>query len=84
MREINSVIKRNQSLKKFLLSFFSEGNVYEEKEVNGFHLVKQFSKRFNEWNVAIFSKESFLKRKNNYMRFKKTFTSRGNSESEIK
>ena len=77
-------MKRSKILKEFLLSFFPRENEYQEKEVNGFYLIKQFNKRLNEWNVAIFSKESILKRKNHYSKFKTTFISRGKSESENK
>ena len=48
--------------RNFLLTFFDEKDGYAEKEVNGFWLVKQWNGDAKDWQVAIFSKESF----NNY------------------
>ena len=54
--------KRNKNKQDFLLTFF-DGEGYQEKEVNGFFLVKQWNKYTKEWNVAIFTREGFTKRK---------------------
>ena len=48
----------NTHRQNFLLSVFID-NHYQEKEVNGFWLVKQWNGGKNEWQVAIFTKESF-------------------------
>jgi len=54
--------------REFLLTFFKDkfGDVapeYDEKEVNGFWLVKSWNGTSNFYQVAIFSKESFKKYK---------------------
>lgn len=50
--------------KEFLLTFFKEDK-YQEKEVNGFWLVK--SKDSSSWQVGIYTQESFKK----YQEFKR-------------
>ncbi len=80
----NSSYRRNKTTRDFLLSFFTPEERYSEKEVNGFILIKQFSNFV--WNVAIFSKNAYLKRKKHQNDFSNVFKTktRGNSESEYK
>lgn len=52
--------------KEFLLSFFF-GDSYQEKQVNGFWLVKSWNGNNKQWQVAIFTEETFK----NYKRFYK-------------
>lgn len=47
----------------FLLSFFEEDQ-YEEKEVNGWWLVKQWDGNKKDWTVFLYSQESYKKYKN--------------------
>lgn len=47
-----------QRKQKFLLTFFNEDK-YQEKEVNGFWLIKQWNKDKGKWQVAIYSKEKY-------------------------
>ena len=49
-------IKKQQ---EFLLTFFDEDK-YQEKEVNGFWLIKQWNGDREKWQVAIYSKKSYL------------------------
>ena len=42
----------------FLLSYFI-GDHYQEREVNGFMLIKQWNGNTKSWQVAIFTKDSF-------------------------
>ena len=59
--------KENRKLHQFLLTFFNqEADHYEEKELNGFWLVKQKNNDNDTWQVCIFTKESF----NNYKNYK--------------
>ena len=51
---------RNRQL--FLLSFFPNNPSYEEKEVNGFILIKYFSNATHEWEVQVYTQESFAER----------------------
>ena len=51
--------KINDNKQKFLLSFFGKIDVYEEKEVNGFWLVKQRNGNTKNWQVAVYTKEVF-------------------------
>lgn len=51
---------RKITRRKFLLSFF-DGEGYEEKNVNGFWLVK--SKSPDGWFVSIYTEDSFKKYK---------------------
>lgn len=60
MKQKGRLAKNRQ---EFLLSFFSD-NGYEEKEVNGFWLVKQHNGNTGNWQVAIYSKEAFERYKN--------------------
>lgn len=57
--------KNNQRLNKqrqsFLLTFFS-GEEYEVKEINGFILEKHWNGDTEDWEVAIYTKESWMKR----------------------
>lgn len=53
----------NKTRQSFLLTFFTPENTYQELEVNGFYLVKQFNGNTKDWQVAIFTKEAFLNRK---------------------
>jgi hypothetical protein len=52
--------------RQFLLTFFDNTLEYQEKEVNGYFLVKRLSN--NKWDVAVYSKQKF--------RTYKQFTSR--------
>ena len=49
---------KNENRQNFLLTFF-QGEGYEEKEVNGYWLVKQWNGNTKNWQVAIYTKESF-------------------------
>jgi hypothetical protein len=51
-------MKPNQTRQQFLLSFFDDAG-YQEKQVNGFWLVKQFNGNTKSWQVAIFTNDSF-------------------------
>lgn len=75
---------RSDTTRKFLLSFFSSEEKYDEKEVNGYFLVKQFSNFM--WSVAVFTRDSFMKRQKHKKDFSSTFRkkTRGNSKSEYK
>lgn len=75
--------KREKIIRDFLLSFFSPESNYAEKQVNGFWLIKQFNKM---WTVAVYTAESYLRRKGNKKRFTRTSYTRprGNGESEVK
>ena len=49
----------NQNRHNFLLTFFKQvGDFHEEKEVNGFWLVKQYNRNSDSWQVAIFTKQA--------------------------
>ncbi len=63
---------------EFLLSFFNSTNEYEEKEINGFILIKQFNAKSLNWEVAIYTQKSYLKRKSHNERTKNLFVTRGN------
>jgi len=49
--------KRNKTRQDFLLTFF-DGDGYQEKEVNGFTLIKHRNGNTGGWEVAIYSKEA--------------------------
>jgi hypothetical protein len=46
---------------EFLLTFFDKPDKYEAKEINGFILVRYFSKVTNLWEVSIYTKEKWEK-----------------------
>lgn len=62
--------KRNKTNRDFLLSFFDKPDEYQVKEINEFYLIKQFSKRLQDWTVALFSKEAFKNKKKHQEQFK--------------
>lgn len=68
----------------FLLSFFDEKQGYEEKEINGFWLIKQFNNQQNKWQVAIYTRNAYLKRKTHEARTKHLLATRRNNVSEDK
>lgn len=53
---------RNRTKHDFLHTFFPSSTGYQEIEVNGFHLINQFNATNNSWQVAIYTKESFIKK----------------------
>ena len=64
----------NKTRHAFLLTFFPPDEKYCEKEINGFILIKQYNSSNQEWEVAIYTKESYQK-KANYLYSKKEFQS---------
>jgi len=52
----------NNNRHAFLLTLFDKVGQYSVKEMNGFHLIQQFNREVNRWEVAIYTKESYLKR----------------------
>ncbi len=44
---------------EFYMSFFDQEEGYEEKEVNGFWLIKQWQGNENKWKVSLYPKESY-------------------------
>ena len=52
----------NRRRHQFLLTFFPPDPQSMEKEVNGFILVKYFSNSTHEWEVQIYTKDSFKRR----------------------
>lgn len=62
--------KRKNIEREFRLSFFESDSGYSVKEINEFYLIKQFSKRLQDWTVALFSKEAFINRKKHQKEFK--------------
>ena len=46
---------------EFLLTFFDSEPKYQVKEVNGYILVKYFSNASNEWEVMIYTENSYNK-----------------------
>lgn len=63
--------KTNDTKRRFLLTFFDNEEGYEEKEVNGFYLIKQLNKKLKLWCVAIFDNHSHQKRKQ-YLKERRT------------
>jgi hypothetical protein len=53
----------------FLLTFFGDEPKYEEKEVNGFWLVKCWNGGTGLWNVMVYTKESLASRKTAQMKY---------------
>ncbi len=55
--------ERRNTSNSFLLSFFDKEG-YEEKEVNGFWLIKSKNGNTGKYQVALYSKESYENYKN--------------------
>ena len=51
--------KTNYRQQDFLLTFFDKEPKYQEQEVNGFWLIKQYNRNTGDWQVGIFTKESY-------------------------
>lgn len=58
----------NKVRQLFLLTFFDQNGGYEEKNVNGFWLIKQFDNVKKIWQVAIYTAEAYRKRKQHNLR----------------
>ena len=58
----------NKNRQDFLLSFFNDEG-YQEKEVNGFYLVKQWNGNNKSWQVAIYPKQSYENMKRQHAKF---------------
>ena len=67
--------KPDKNRQDFLLTFFIQISTeyYEEKEVNGFWLVKSFNGGTGNWQVSIYTRESF-KRYQDYNRLNQNLT----------
>ncbi len=65
--------KDNKVRQDFLLTFF-EQDIYQEKEVNGFWLIKQWNSDAQKWQVAIYTKESF----SNYKKYSENYNKKQN------
>ena len=50
---------QNEQRHQFLLTFFGKEKIEEVKEVNGFILKKYCNGATHEWQVAIYTKESY-------------------------
>jgi hypothetical protein len=48
---------------KFLLTFFDPKEEYQVREVNGYYLTKQWNGNTKRWEVAIYTPESWERRK---------------------
>ncbi len=55
----------NKRKQDFLLTFFNGSPEYQTKEVNGFLLVKHINGDTKNWEVAIFTPESYKKSQEN-------------------
>jgi len=51
--------KRVKQRQEFLLTFFDKKQEYQEKEVNGFWLIKHYNGATKNWQTDIFPKESY-------------------------
>lgn len=51
----------NRQRREFLLTFFDPTPKYQTREINGFVLVKQWNGMLNLWEVAIYTKDAFIK-----------------------
>jgi hypothetical protein len=54
---------QNKIRHQFLLTFFDPENQYQEKEINGYFLIKQFNTLQKCWEVAIYTRSAYSKRK---------------------
>ncbi|KKR80653.1 MAG: hypothetical protein UU73_C0005G0025 [Candidatus Daviesbacteria bacterium GW2011_GWA1_41_61] len=80
MKHTHSQNWLNKIRRLFLLSFFDPKNQYQEKEINGFVLIKQFSQLLGDWEVAIYTKEAFQKRLAYKDRISQLLKTRGNKQ----
>lgn len=62
--------KQRKTRQAFLHTFFPTPTGYQEIEINGYYLINQFYSSTQEWEVAIFTKESFQKRKDYLLKTK--------------
>lgn len=49
----------NENKRAFFMSFFEEEEGYEEKEVNGWWLIKQWDGNVKRWTVHLYSQQSY-------------------------
>ena len=53
-------IRANNVKRRFLLTFFSPEDKYEEREINGFWLIKSYDRKRDRWQVGIYTQESYF------------------------
>ncbi len=58
--------KFNQIRQQFLLSFFTEAG-YIEKQINGFWLIKSMNGDTKQWQVSIYTPESYQRYKDGWV-----------------
>lgn len=80
IKQFHSLSWLNKIRRSFLLSFFDSTNQYQEKQINGFVLIKQFSQVLDDWEVAIYTKEAFQKRQAHKQRITRLLEPRGNKQ----
>ena len=61
---MSKVKKISNNTREFLLTFFNDTDVYTEKYINGFWLIKQFDGAKDMWTVYVYTQDSY----NNYKR----------------
>jgi hypothetical protein len=70
--------KRNRTRHDFLLTLFPDKKEeYSEIELNGYHLVRQWNGGSREWEVAIWTKESWINRQQ-FLEWSREAQSKGN------
>jgi len=55
--------ERNRIRQQFLLSFFENEPKYQEQNINGFWLIKQFNGNTEKWQVGIYTEDTFKRYK---------------------
>ena len=66
--ELSEKSRKSEARNDFYLSFFDDKKEYEEKEINGFWLVRTFNPVTNKCQVMLYTRESFKA----YKEFQKT------------
>jgi hypothetical protein len=56
---MNNKKNTNRIRRDFYLTFFKKQDGYEELQVNGYWLIKQFDGGTKEWTVHLYSPESY-------------------------
>lgn len=80
MKEPSNQHWYNKIRQRFLLSFFDDENRYEEKIINGFYLIKQFNRNVLDWEVAIYTEDSYRKKLKHKEKVRNLLIPRGNKQ----
>lgn len=84
MKKQTNKQRLTQQRRNFLLTFFKNISEYQEKNVNGFWLIKHWDGNFKRWQVDIYTKESYKRMKEGTKKFEQYKVEKTKEENQEK